>query len=73
MIIVKKATQTKSAEERIQEQIEKIEKLIDAQFKRKGQNVTYYPGEARPPEKRFRDLYGDWWGASFCIEISSRH
>ena len=51
--------------------MEKFEGLVNSTFDKMGQKVTYHRGEARPPEKRFRDLYGDWRAASFCIEISA--
>lgn len=73
MIIARQATQTKSAEERIHEQMEKIEKLVNSTFAEKGQKVTYHRGKARLPGKRFRDLYGDWRAASLSIEISTRN
>ena len=71
MVIARQATRTKSAEERIHEQMEKIEGLVNSTFAKMGQEVTYHRGEASPPGKRFRDLYGDWRAASFCIEISA--
>lgn len=71
MIIVGRATKTKSAEERIDEQMEKIEGLVNSKFDKKGQKVTYHRGDAKPPGKRFQDLYSDWRAASFCIEISA--
>ena len=71
MIIAKEATKTKSAEERILEQMEKIEGSVNSTFAKKGQKVTYHQGDARPPGKRFRELYGHWRAASFCIEISA--
>ena len=71
MIIAKEATKTKSAEERIHEQMEKIEESVNSTFAKKGQKVTYYRGDAKPPGKRFRKLYGDWRAASFCVEISA--
>ena len=73
MMIVKKATKTKSPNDRIEEYMGKIKERVDTEFKSKGQNVKYHPGKARPPGKRFRELYGDWRAASFCIEISSRN
>ncbi len=73
MIIAKQATKTKSAEERILEQMEKIEELVNSTFKKKGQKVTYHRGDAKRPGKRFRDLYDDWRAASFCIEISAKN
>ena len=71
MIIARQATKTKSAETRIHEQMDKIEGSVNSRFAKKGQKVTYHRGSARPPGKRFRDLYGDWRAASFCIEISA--
>ena len=73
MMIVKKATKTKSPDDRIEEYMGKIKERVDTEFKSKGQNVKYHPGKARPPGNRFRELYGDWRAASFCIEISSRN
>ena len=71
MIIARKATRTKSAETRIHEQMDRIEGVVNASFRKMAQTVTYHRGKARPPGKRFRDLYGDWRAASYCIEISS--
>ena len=71
MIIAKKATKTKSAKDRIEEYVLGKKKLVDAQFENQGLNVRYLSGNARPLGKRFRQLYGDWSAASFCIEISS--
>ena len=71
MIIARQATTTKSAKERIHEQMEKIEGSVNSTFAKKGQKVTYHRGGAKPPGKRFRALYGDWRAASFCIEISA--
>ena len=71
MIIAKKATSSKPADDRIKEYTCTIKKLIDAEFENRGLNVRYHPGDARPLGKRFRQLYGDWSAGSYCIEISS--
>ena len=71
MIIAKKATNTKSSDDRIKEYIRGIKEMVDVQFENGGLNVRYLPGDARALGKRFRQLYGDWNAASFCIEISS--
>lgn len=73
MIIAKEATKTKSAEERIHEQMGKIEESVNSTFVKKGQKVAYHRGGAMRPGKRFRDLYGDWRAARFCVEISARN
>ena len=71
MIIAKKRTTTKSADDRIEEYIRGIKGLVDVQFENGGLNVRYLQGDARALGKRFRQLYGDWSAASFCVEISS--
>ena len=71
MIIAKKATNTKAAEDRIKDYIGDIEVLIGKNFNNRGLNVRYHPGDARPLGDRFRQLYGDWSAGSFCIEVSS--
>lgn len=71
IMIVKAATKTKTSDDRIAEYMTKIEKRVNSEFDRKGQNVRYYPGKANPAGKRFQQLNGNWKAASFCIEISS--
>ena len=73
MMIAKKATKTKSANDGIEEQMHKIRELVDTKFKKRGQNIEYHPGKTRPLGKGFRELYGDWGAASFCVDISSRN
>ena len=71
MIIVKAATGTRSADDRIGEYVRGIGERVDSQFENKGLNVRYRSGDAKALGKRFRQLYGDWSAASFSIEISS--
>ena len=71
MIVARQATRNKSAELRIEEQMEKIEELVNSTFAKMEQKVIYHRGAAKPPGKRFRDLYGDWRAACFSIEISA--
>ena len=71
MMIPKKATKAKSPDDRIDEYVGKIEELVNSHFNSKGQSVKYHLGKPSALGKRFRDLYGNWKCASFCIEISS--
>ena len=71
MIIVKAATGTRSADDRIGEYVRGIGERVDSQFENKGLNVRCRSGDARALGKRFRQLHGDWSAASFSIEISS--
>ena len=73
MMIAKEATKTKSADCRIQEQENKIRELIDEDFKSRGQEIRFHLGQRKSIGDRFKELYGDWGTASYCIEIFSRN
>ena len=73
LIIPKKATNTKVPDDRIKEYMGKIEELVNSELKIKGEDVKYHLGKAHPSGKSFRELYGNWKAASFCIELSSRN
>lgn len=73
MMIAKQATKRKSADLRIKEQSCKIMKIIDNNFERRGQNITPYLGAAEGIRDEFKELYGDWKSASFCIELASKN
>ena len=72
MMIAKEATKTKSADLRIEEQSNKIMELICRDFKSRGQDITFYVSEAEGIGEQFKELYGDWKSASFCIELASK-
>ena len=72
MMIAKEATKTKTAELRIKEQSNKIMELIRSDFKNRGQDITFYVSEAEGIGEQFKELYGDWKSASFCIELASK-
>ena len=72
LMIAKEATKTKSAELRIEEQSNKIKNLIGSKFKRRGQNIAFYLSETDGIGEQFKELYGDWMSASFCIELAGR-
>ena len=71
MSIAKQETSTKSPEDRINEQTEKILKIVEGNFSPKGQNIDWHLGTAIALGKTFQKIYGNWKVASFCIEIYS--
>ena len=72
MMIAKKANAAKSPKNRIDEQVDKIKEVVKTEFEKRGQGIDYHLGKAIPLGGRFREFYGDWRAASFCIEIASR-
>ena len=72
MMIAKEAMKTKSADLRIEEQSNKITKLINSDFKNCGQDITFYLGQSKGISKTFKKQFGDWRSASFCIELACK-
>ena len=69
MTIAKGATATKTPENRIGEQTDRIVEIVERHFRRMGIRVVYHLGESVPLGERFQDSYGEWAAAGFCVEI----
>jgi len=67
LMVPKRATEAKSSNDRILEQIGKIKKLICEEFKTNNLKICFHSSNS------FSGIHPDWKAASLCIEISSRN
>ena len=73
MTIAKSARGRKMPEDRIAEQKNVIETIIRKHFsKRKTTGVRFCLGDSVPLAEPFREDYGNWAAAGFCVEIYVR-
>ena len=71
MMLAKKESRSKSADERVLEQAGKIKKAITSEFDPKGLTLRCRRSEVRNLPKEFREDTEDWAHVSLSIEIAS--
>ena len=76
MMLAEKESRSKSADEKVWEQLEKIKKTITNKFDYEGLILRYHQDSVRKLPKKFRgdpeDPWPNWSHVSLCIEIASR-
>ena len=69
MMIAKGAILRQPPNQRIIEQIARIQEVVRQHFRRRTDKLVFYRGDPVPLGARFREVYGEWAAASLCIEI----